>query len=919
MKINQAIDGKTAVRLLDQLPDLVYIYDIEKRVNLYTNRELYQMLGFSPEEFRAEGEGFLFRLVHPDDRELVIRHLDNLRGIQDDGIHEVRYRIKSKSGRHIWLLSKDTVYHRNEDGTVQSILGIASNISESKRQEQELTNSRKLLINTINNINQVVYAADKAFQITYISERSNAIFKLSPEAIITCPEVLSQIIPKKHRKYRREEIKRLRRENFVSFDYCVKLPSGEKKWLHEEIIRLEEAPNGYEGVMFFGTIQDITERRLVEQELQKSRQLLELSAKASNDGLWEYNAKTEHFDFSQRWLEILGYQKSELIPSIDTWLKLLHPDEREKALSDAKDAFKSSGRYRADYRLRHKNGHYVYVINRGILVRNKKGKVRKIIGSITDISPIKESEEKIRISEQRLMDAQRLARVANWDYDFKNGRLLLNPFFFETIGIDDPELQKKVEDYPVDTYNSFIHREDLPKYQKAQKKAFEAQDPYFQFIYRLIINHRIRFVHSRMNLTYNEDGQPIYAKGTIQDITEQKIKEQELLFAKQEAEEASNAKTQFLNTMSHEIRTPLNAIIGLSYLLGKSVNQEEQKENIEILQNSAEHLLELVNNILDFNRIEAGMIAFEEEKIETFRFFQSLLILWKPLAEKKGLKLVLDLDTGIPPKLITDPLRLTQVLNNLLNNAIKFTDSGQVTLGAKLLKLKEEKAILRVFVNDTGIGIPANKQQEIFELFTQVHKKHNRKYGGSGLGLAICSKLLNYQGSKLEVNSVPGEGSTFFFDLKFGLLQNDDIPLATDLNVSTDKTLEAYNILIVEDNKINQEVMRRFMEGWKANYQIASSGKEALEILKSYRPDVVLMDIQMPELDGYETSQRIRGLKDPFFSSLPIIALTASSMMDSRDKILSSGLNGYIEKPFKPEKLLKILGGLKAKAAENFE
>lgn len=919
MKINQSIDGKTAVRLLDQLPDLVYVYDIEKKVNLYTNRELYQMLGFSPEEFRAEGEGFLFRLVHPDDREIVLKHLDKLRTAADEEIQKVSYRIKSKPGKYIWLQSKDTVYHRNEAGTVQSILGIASNISESKKQEEELIKSRRLLVNTINNINQVVYAADKAFQITYISERSTAIFGLNPEEIITRPSLISQLMAKKHRNHRRGQIKLLRQENFVNFDYCIKLSSGEKKWLHEEIIRLEEVPNGYEGVMFFGTIQDITERRLVEQELQKSRQLLELSAKASNDGLWEYNAKTEHFDFSERWLEILGYQKSELTPSIDTWLELLYPDERETALSDAKHAFESSGRYDANYRLRHKKGHYVYVINRGILVRNKKGYVKKIIGSISDISQIKEGEKKIRLSEQRLIDAQRLARVANWDYDFKSGKLLLNPFFFETIGIEDPEVKKRVEEAPVETYNSFFHPEDLPKYQKAQKKAFELQEPYFQFIYRLIINYRIRFVHSRMNLTYDEAGKPMYAKGTIQDITEQKIKEQELLFAKQEAEEASNAKTQFLNTMSHEIRTPLNAIIGLSYLLRKSASEGEQKENIEILQNSAEHLLELVNNILDFNRIEAGMIAFEEEKVETFRFFHSILTLWKPLAEEKGLKLILDLDTAIPPKLLTDPLRLTQILNNLVNNAIKFTDIGQIKLGAKLLKLKEEKATLRVFVTDTGIGIPANKQQEIFELFTQVHKKHNRKYGGSGLGLAICSKLLNYQGSKLEVNSVPGEGSTFFFDLKFGLLQNDDIPLATDLNVSTDKTLEAYNILIVEDNKINQEVMRRFMEGWKASYQIASSGKEALEMLKSYRPDVVLMDIQMPEMDGYETSQRIRSLKDPFFSSLPIIALTASSMMDSRDKILSSGLNGYIEKPFKPEKLLKILGGLKAKAAENFE
>jgi len=899
-------DSASILNLLENLPDLVYIYDLVKETNEYANKPMYAYLGYTAEEFRSYGGGFLFQSIHPEERNLVVKHLNALKYLPSNQMMEVTYRIKHKKGHYLWLNSKDVPYERNTQGQVTKVLGMATEVSQIKSQVEEARQSRNLLLHTLKHINSAIYSADAEGNFTFLSEKAKELLNTIPLALITKPHLGPEVFGEANWARRKQAFNTLKPGEEVSLEFMLHGPPQHEKWLIETIKRLGKVENEDLDQEYFGTFQDITPRKIAERELATSRQLLELSVKASNDGIWNYSQGNAKFTFSSRWYEILGYEVDDLGNTLDVWLDLLHPEDRQQAYQKALDDFTYKDRYDDNYRLRHKKGYYVDVINRALFIRGTDGDVEKVVGSITDISSIKDSERKLLNSEQQLKEAQKLSKISHWSYDLKSQELKASKWFFEILGIRNTKLQEKLRKNPKRLMD-FISREDFGRLQELLNPNRPEIDD-FEHTLKMVVKHRILYLQIRTSLEKDKEGRTQRIKGTMQDVTEQKIREEELEFAKKEADEASKAKTQFLNTMSHEIRTPLNAIIGMSYVLLNDNHSQEQKENLEILKQSSEHLMDLINNILDFNRIESGNITFEEEIIQTNSFFRQILALWKPLAEVKNLKLQLELPSSIPEALITDPLRLTQVLNNLLNNAIKFTETGSITLKLSILSSHNDKIKLRIAVIDTGIGIEQEKQKEIFGLFTQVHERHNRKYGGSGLGLAICTKLLNYQGSQLLVNSKENEGSSFYFDLNFGLVEDPvSDPKSEASKARMVEKLRGVKVLLVEDNFINRQVMERFFKGWENDYQMAESGPKALHILNTYRPDIILMDIQMPEMDGYETSQKIRGMEDEFFQKVPIIALTASSMMDSRDKLQLAGMNALIEKPFSPEKLFKVI------------
>lgn len=898
--------NQSAIKLLNNIPDLVYIYDLEHSRNVYTNRELYAMLGYTTQEFRNFGSGFLIQSVHPDDKDVVSKHLQSLIHLKDEEVREVTYRLKHKDGHYVWLQSKDIPHQRNERGEVSQVVGIASNVNSIKSKEEEVKHNRSLLLQTLHHINQAVYATDAEGNFTFLSEKARGLFNIPPLEIISHGEYFRELLRDEDLKKRDHVFLSLKPGEETTLEYPILSFAKHQKWILENIKRLGNVSIADDAQVFFGTFQDITQRKEVEQQLEASRRVLELSIKASNDGIWQFDMHTETFDFSERWYQILGYEKDELGSTFDVWLELLHPEDREAAKNKAFHDLEHEARYDDNYRLKHKHGHYIDVINRALFIKNDQGKVKQIIGSITDISSVKDSERKLQASESRLQEAQHISRIAHWSYSFKKKHFEANDWFYEVAGLGDPTFKEGVKNDP-SLFEKLLDDQTLAGFNVDKEKAFQTQD-YFEYIHKIVIRHRIIYIQTRMHIHRNEAGELEELVGTIQDVTDQKVKEQELEFAKREAEEASRAKTQFLNTMSHEIRTPLNAVVGMAYLLAKENPRPEQAENLEILQQSSEHLLDLINNILDFNRIESGMIRFEEEILSTKSFFQNIIRMWQPVAKEKNLHLQLILDYNLPPALLADGLRLTQIINNLLNNAIKFTEEGNISLKVSKRKQLKNSVKLRISVIDTGIGIPKSKQKEIFELFTQVHAHHDRRFGGSGLGLAICTKLLNFQGSALKVKSKLGEGSTFYFDLNFNLPEELHPKEASLPSLESPlQKLRGVKVLLVEDNLVNRQVMKRFFDAWECEYQMAESGREALNRLKEYQPDVILMDIQMPEMDGYETSRRIRQRGDAFTDKVPIIALTASSMMDTRDKLQEAGLNALIEKPFSPEKLYRCL------------
>jgi len=379
-----------------------------------------------------------------------------------------------------------------------------------------------------------------------------------------------------------------------------------------------------------------------------------------------------------------------------------------------------------------------------------------------------------------------------------------------------------------------------------------------------------------------------------------------MLKDKEIAEHKANVKTKFLSTMSHEIRTPMNAVIGLSNILIQENPRKDQLENLQTLKFSADMLLALINDILDFSKIEAGKITFEQINFNLHSLVRNINQSISIRAKDKEIALKVDIDPSIPRFVISDPVRLSQILTNLIGNAIKFTTKGSVTIKLSPLQQAEGNTIIRFEVIDTGIGIPKDKFATIFRSFSQADTATTRKYGGTGLGLSITKRLLELQNSKIRLKSEVGKGSTFYFDLQLAIGETEAGPASFseqgDATLST-HGLKGAEVLLVEDNRINVIVASKFLKKWGIKVDVAENGQIAVDKLKERDYHAVLMDLDMPVLDGYEATRIIRQFSDPRFQTLPIIALSASALADFRLKAFDAGMNEFVTKPFDPADL----------------
>ncbi|MES2893851.1 MAG: response regulator [Bacteroidota bacterium] len=424
------------------------------------------------------------------------------------------------------------------------------------------------------------------------------------------------------------------------------------------------------------------------------------------------------------------------------------------------------------------------------------------------------------------------------------------------------------------------------------------------------------YVNTRGYVMMNAEGKPMRMIGCMQDITDRKTAEIEAHQSKLAADEARKTQEQFLANMSHEIRTPMNGVIGMTQLLAGTSLTAEQKEYVETIRDSADNLMVIINDILDLTKIAAGKITIDQTDYVFGDIIKNSIQINRFKATEKGLNLRSAIDPRIHRVLAGDPFRLNQILVNLVGNAIKFTEAGDVSVTVHLLEESRENVHLQFIVKDTGIGIEPDKLDTVFERFTQASSATTRKYGGTGLGLTITRQLIELQGGSIHVTSKPGHGSTFTFYLtiKKGCLSTAETS-ALSLPTNT-QTLEGVRILLVEDNLVNQKVAVKILSLQGADVTIANHGLEAIELLPGGEFDVVLMDIQMPELDGYETTKYIRKKMQGPFTSIPIIAMTASALISEKDKCLIAGMDDYITKPFQAKALFeKIRNQLTVAAA----
>lgn len=419
-------------------------------------------------------------------------------------------------------------------------------------------------------------------------------------------------------------------------------------------------------------------------------------------------------------------------------------------------------------------------------------------------------------------------------------------------------------------------------------------------------------------LAYKKDGTPIWitvinsvilnGRGEVDkyvevviDITAKKKVEMELIAAREEALNLNRAKDMFISVMSHEIRTPLNAVIGMSHLLMEDSHLPKQEENLKVLNFSANNLMSLINDVLDFTKIETGNITLERAKVDLRELINSIIGSMQYKTKEKNIYLSPNIDAGVPQTIIGDSTRLAQILLNLIGNAVKFTNQGGVNVDLKVIQQTNKRVRIRFAVSDTGIGIANNKLNTIFESFKQAEADTTRKYGGTGLGLAISKRLIELHDSRVTVDSEPGKGSTFSFTITFNKADNkkdNTNNVEAGLNI---------NVLVVDDNQINRLLINKILTKWGAKIDFAENGIQAVSKVESNKYDVVLMDIHMPEMGGLEATQIIRDKAEPYFKQLPIIALTASLLNSQMDQIGGAGMNDYILKPFEPKALYEKL------------
>ncbi|WP_209332356.1 PAS domain-containing hybrid sensor histidine kinase/response regulator [Lunatimonas salinarum] len=642
-------------------------------------------------------------------------------------------------------------------------------------------------------------------------------------------------------------------------------PDGSIRYCLISKIPLENAAGEIDGLV--GITTDITPRKEAGLLLSEKSQRLDSIIKGTHAGTWEWNIQSGTRIYNERWGKILGYSGEELqkgeIPSFD---QLCHPEDYEKCKDLLEAHFNGkSDYYQCEIRLKHRSGHWVWVMDRGKIGSwTDMGRPLLMYGTHQDIRDRKELEFELKSNLEKFRLLFDLSPVGIVLSDYETGQFLeVNHALLLATAYDKPAFLQL-------TFEQLVSS-DFKQFETAWRSALEKVGEYGPLEQSFLTKDGKSTPVLMNGIRYLNNQNRWVVLSVVQDISEQKKQAEQLQEAKESAENANQAKSAFLANMSHEIRTPLNGVIGFTDLLMKTPLSDTQLQYMQTVHHSAHSLLDLINDILDFSKIEAGKMELSIARTDLFHLGEQVAEITKYQAHAKGLELLVNVSRSLPRYIFVDDVRLRQILVNLLTNAVKFTQKGEVEL--KVLELDavaKHTRLYRFSVRDTGIGIAQDKREKIFEAFSQEDASTTRKFGGTGLGLAISNKLLELMGSKLELESTLGRGSTFYFDLALSVEEGEK---------AASQPIEAVkHILVVDDNATNRSLMHEMLQEKGVKVSLAENGLKCLHLLENEADiDLILMDYRMPFLSGIETAEKIR--QNSLFDKreIPIVLLSSSS------------------------------------------